>query len=460
MAFYAQYPASTGTSASAVTTVQGEGTPGVPVGGILTVQGDPSGTPIPVTATNPSVGPTGSPVPAQAGYTGINSGGTLIGLTGSASGANVVVNAALPAGANTIGAVTQAAGPWTVIGTGTAGTAATGVVTVQGIAGMTPIIVDPSGGTGSVNVAQFGGNNVVTGTGTSGVGIPRVTVASDSSLASVTTVSAVTAISNALPAGTNILGRVGIDQTTPGTTNGVQINAALPAGANTIGAVTQASGPWTVTGTGTAGTAATGVVTIQGIASMTPVRVDPSGGTGAVNVTQFGGNNVVTGTGTSGVGIPRVTVSSDSSLTSVTTVSTVTAVTAITNALPSGTNIMGRVGIDQSTPGTTNAIQATSATTCVWQAEGNIAFGSITNAYQTVFTPSANTKILYMRNNTNAAISVSMDAGSTTNFILDSGDQVSTDFVSNGLRCTTSAIQIKYTVGAPTSGSFRVNGVS
>ncbi len=38
------------------------------------------------------------------------------------------------------------------------------------------------------------------------------------------------------------------------------------------------------------------------------------GGTSNVNVTQFGGNNVVTGTGVSGVGIPRVTVSSDSSI--------------------------------------------------------------------------------------------------------------------------------------------------
>jgi len=35
----------------------------------------------------------------------------------------------------------------------------------------------------SVNVAQFGANNVVTGTGAGGVGIPRVTVSNDSSLA-------------------------------------------------------------------------------------------------------------------------------------------------------------------------------------------------------------------------------------------------------------------------------------
>jgi hypothetical protein len=42
---------------------------------------------------------------------------------------------------------------------------------------------------------------------------------------------------HALAAGTEIVGKVGIDQTTPGTTNGVQVNAALPAGTNLIGKV-------------------------------------------------------------------------------------------------------------------------------------------------------------------------------------------------------------------------------
>lgn len=41
----------------------------------------------------------------------------------------------------------------------------------------------------------------------------------------------------ALPSGSNIVGNVRIDQTTPGTTNGVQINAALPIGGNLIGSV-------------------------------------------------------------------------------------------------------------------------------------------------------------------------------------------------------------------------------
>lgn len=45
-----------------------------------------------------------------------------------------------------------------------------------------------------------------------------------------------------LNAGTNLVGKVGIDQTTPGTTNGVQINAAIPTGTNSIGQVTANAG--------------------------------------------------------------------------------------------------------------------------------------------------------------------------------------------------------------------------
>ncbi len=48
------------------------------------------------------------------------------------------------------------------------------------------------------------------------------------------------------------------------------------------GAVTQGTIPWVVSGQGTAGTAATGVVTVQGITSMTPVQTTTQG---AVNIT-------------------------------------------------------------------------------------------------------------------------------------------------------------------------------
>lgn len=45
-----------------------------------------------------------------------------------------------------------------------------------------------------------------------------------------------------IAAGSAIIGNVRIDQTTPGTTNGVQVNAALPAGTNLIGNVGSATG--------------------------------------------------------------------------------------------------------------------------------------------------------------------------------------------------------------------------
>lgn len=45
-----------------------------------------------------------------------------------------------------------------------------------------------------------------------------------------------------LQAGSAIVGKIGIDQTTPGTTNGIQVNAALPTGTNSIGQVTANAG--------------------------------------------------------------------------------------------------------------------------------------------------------------------------------------------------------------------------
>lgn len=76
-----------------------------------------------------------------------------------------------------------------------------------------------------------------------------------------------------LPAGTALMGKVGIDQTTPGTTNGVQVNAALPAGDNNIGNIDVATvpAPLSVVGGGTEAAAmrvtlandSTGVVTVD-----------------------------------------------------------------------------------------------------------------------------------------------------------------------------------------------------
>lgn len=183
--------------------------------------------------------------------------------------------------------------------------------------------------TANVNLVKVGGSAITIGQALMAASLP-VVIASNQSSFPVTiaagaavighvivdsgTLTAVTAITNALPAGANLLGKTGIDQTTPGTTNRVAANLDQVAGA----AIAQ--------GHGTAATA---------------IRVElPTDGTGVVNL----------GAGTAVIG--HVIVDSGT----LTTVSTVSAVTAITNALPTGTNLMGKVGIDQTTPGTTNAV--------------------------------------------------------------------------------------------------------
>jgi len=63
-----------------------------------------------------------------------------------------------------------------------------------------------------------------------------------------------------LQPGSSVAGKFGIDQTTPGTTNGVQVTAALPTGANTIGAISNAS--FGITGAIPAGSNVIGTVNI------------------------------------------------------------------------------------------------------------------------------------------------------------------------------------------------------
>ncbi len=91
--------------------------------------------------------------------------------------------------------------------------------------------VDASGSTEGVNVTQFGGNNVVTGTGASGVGIPRVTISNDSALAANQSVnlSQVAGATTATGHGT-AAGALRVELPTDGT--GV---VGLTAGSNTIG---------------------------------------------------------------------------------------------------------------------------------------------------------------------------------------------------------------------------------
>ena len=98
---------------------------------------------------------------------------------------------------------------------------------------------------------------------------------------------------------------------------------------------------------GIAGTASADVITVQGIASMTALKVDGSA------VTQ-----PVSGTVTANAGSGSFTVAqaTGTNLHMVVDSGTITAVTSLTNALPVGANVIGKVSIDQTTPGTTNLV--------------------------------------------------------------------------------------------------------
>lgn len=160
------------------------------------------------------------------------------------------------------GNVTAAQGgaPWSVTGSGSAGTPAPGVLSVQGIGSMTPIKVDGSGVTQPV----------------SGVG---TFTTSD------THFPASGALSDALTNPTTI--QLGANLLAWDATNTVWRRVQVDAGTGTL-------------------KVDTGTVTVTGTVTTTP----PSNAT--ANITQFGGVNLSTGTGTGGTGIPRVTVSSDS----------------------------------------------------------------------------------------------------------------------------------------------------
>lgn len=124
-----------------------------------------------------------------------------------------------------------------------------GAVTIADGADVTEgAIADPAATAGSTGTVSAKLRLVTTQLSTVATAANQSTMIT--SLASIATNTAA-----AIPAGSAIIGKVGIDQTTPGTTNGVQVNAALPAGTNDIGNV---GGRTNVTPTDCSGTITTG----------------------------------------------------------------------------------------------------------------------------------------------------------------------------------------------------------
>jgi hypothetical protein len=179
--------------------------------------------PVPVTVvggsggTNPAASATGAAVPANASYNGVNVGGNLQGQTGvNPSGSVYAAQTDLTSvGGTTVSTGTGAQGAGTqrvTVATDSATVAGSAALPAgSAIIGKVGIDQTTPGTTNAVSATNFPAT-VSVGTGAQGASSPRVTVATDT---------ATVAGSATLPAGTNLIGKAGIDQTTNGTTNGV-----------------------------------------------------------------------------------------------------------------------------------------------------------------------------------------------------------------------------------------------
>lgn len=221
--------------------------------------------------SNASVGAVGGTAPTNATLMGVQSGSLMTALTlgqatmanslpvtlaSNQSNINVSVATALPAGANTIGAVTQASGPWSQNVTQIGGSALT--LGQALMAASLPVVLASNQSNIPANITEIAGSALALGQTTMSASLP-VTLASNQSV-----ISTADAADGPVAAGTaaskSVLIGAQYNSVLPTLTTGQQaalqsdssgrllvgsIASALPAGSNTIGAVTQASGPWT-----------------------------------------------------------------------------------------------------------------------------------------------------------------------------------------------------------------------
>lgn len=208
-------------------------------------------------------------------------------ITAVNTGAVVVSSSALPTGAAT--AAKQPA-------IGTAGTSSADVLTVQGRASMTPLLTD-----GSATTQPVSGSVTVTGVSTAtkqSDGSQKTQVVDGSG-------NVIGATSNALdiniksgnpsttPAGSNVIGKVGIDQTTPGTTNLV----ALAANQSVNNAQIAGTATAVNTGNSSAGTQRVVIATDQPAFSVNNAVVDVAPSTVNITVVDSGSTSTVSSNG-------------------------------------------------------------------------------------------------------------------------------------------------------------------
>lgn len=253
------------------------GTAGTANASVLTVQGIASGTTIPVSLTSTTI--TGTVAATQSGTWTVQPGNT----------------------ANST--------PWLVTGSGTAGTAATGVLTIQGIASMTKLLVTPDSvalpANQSVNISQINAVTPLMGNGVTGTGSLRVTVASDNTAFTVNAAQSGTwTVQPGNTANSTAWLVTGTGGTFPVTATNLSTNVAQ------INAVTPLMGNG-VTGTGSLR------VTIASDNTAFTVNAAQSGTwnigtvTTVTNLAQMNGAALLMGNGVTGTGSQRVTIASD-----------------------------------------------------------------------------------------------------------------------------------------------------
>lgn len=154
-------------------------------------------------------------------------------------------------------------------------------------------LADSGGVIGAVNVTQVGGASIALGQTTKSASLP-VTIASDQGGLATTCTAATCAMNEAQLGGTIIGAPSAAGVSATGNIQGIQGvtgGLAVP-----------------VSGTFFQGTQPTSCAS----AATCPVNASQVGGPWTDNITQFGGVNISTGTGVGGAGIPRVTISNDS----------------------------------------------------------------------------------------------------------------------------------------------------
>lgn len=107
--------------------------------------------------------------------------------------------------------------------------------------------------------------------------------------------------------------------------------------------------------------------------------------------------------------------------------------------------------------GTNNDVTVTlTPTASTIPAQGSVNGNALTTTYQTVLAPGGTYAILQIWDSCDTAISISLDGGTTTHYVLERGERtITVDFAANGKLGPNSNIQAKHNGSVPTTGTVR-----